>query len=183
MLALVFLGLLAQIPYMAWIERWAERYWSILREPLGFKKMRPPVDTTISRALAGCSLEELQNAFADFLRTALAETDEPVTIAVDEKTSGQFFDTDDHPILMLNVFVHDLKVTFDQWSVRGDKTKLTTCVVQQAVKPGDYPACLFTDRPLKFQSIYLLLKKTKIPFLFPTITSESPSLFTSAAMA
>ena len=65
MFALVFLGLLAQIPYIAWIERWAERYWSVIREPLGFKKMKSPVDTTISRALAGCSLEELQNAFAD----------------------------------------------------------------------------------------------------------------------
>ena len=121
MLALVFLGLLSQIPYIAWIERWAERYWSVLREPLGFKKMKPPVDTTISRALAGCSLEELQNAFTDFLQAVLGETDEPVTAAVDGKTSCQFFDANDHPILMLNVFVHDLKVTLNQWSVRGDK--------------------------------------------------------------
>ena len=128
MLALVFLGLLSQIPYIAWIERWAERYWSVLREPLGFKKMKPPVDTTISRALAGCSLEELQNAFADFLQTALAETDEPVTAAVDGKTSCQFFDANDHPILMLNVFMHDLKVTLNQWSVRGDKTNEPGCL-------------------------------------------------------
>jgi len=31
---------------------------------------------------------------------------------------------DEHgnPLLMLNVFVHDLKVTLEQWSVHGDKT-------------------------------------------------------------
>ena len=125
MLSLVFLGLLAKIPYIAHIERWARKYWYILREPLGFKKMKPPVDTTISRALAECSLEELQDAFAQFLQTIL---DEPVTVAVDGKSSNHFFDADDHPILMLNVFVHDLKVTLNQWSVRGDKTNEPGCL-------------------------------------------------------
>jgi len=34
MLMLVFLGLLAQLPYIAWTRRWAEKYWHILRAPL-----------------------------------------------------------------------------------------------------------------------------------------------------
>ena len=74
MLMLVFLGLLAQLPYIAWTRRWAEKYWYILRAPLGFKKMKPPVETTIARALAGCSLESMQNAFTEFLQTVLAES-------------------------------------------------------------------------------------------------------------
>jgi len=38
MFILVFLGQLAQIPYIAQIRRWAKKYWHILRAPLGFKK-------------------------------------------------------------------------------------------------------------------------------------------------
>ena len=124
-LTLVFLGLLVQLPYIAWIERWAQRYWHILRAPRGFKRMKPPVATTISRALAGCSLESLQNAFSEFLQTVLSE---PITAAVDGKSANHFFDADDHPILLLNVFVHDLKVTLAQWSVRGDKTNEPGCL-------------------------------------------------------
>jgi hypothetical protein len=90
--------------------------------------MKPPVETTISRALAGCSLAELQNAFSEFLQTILAETNEPVTAAIDGKSSHQYYDADGHPILMLNVFVHDLKVTLNQWSVRGDKTNEPGCL-------------------------------------------------------
>jgi len=56
--------------------------------------MKPPVDTTISRALAGCSLEELQNAFSEFLQTLLAEAGDPITAAIDGKTSCQFYDAD-----------------------------------------------------------------------------------------
>jgi hypothetical protein len=128
MLLLIFLGLLAQLPCIATTYRWAKKYWHILRAPLGFKKMKPPVETTISRALAGCSLAELQNAFTEFLQTILAEVDEPVVAAIDGKSSHQFFDADDHPILMLNVFVHDLKLTLNQRSVRGDKTNEPGCL-------------------------------------------------------
>ena len=102
MFILIFLGQLAQMPYIAQIRRWAKKYWHILRAPLGFKKLKPPVATTISRALAGCSLEEMQNAFSDFLQTVLAETDEPVAAAVDGKSSRHYFDADDHPLLISN---------------------------------------------------------------------------------
>jgi hypothetical protein len=78
--------------------------------------------------LAGCSLEELQNAFTLFLQTILTETNEPVVAAIDGKSSHQFFDADDHPLLMLNVFVHDLKVTLNPWSVRGNKTNEPGCL-------------------------------------------------------
>jgi len=106
----------------------AKKYWYVLRSPLGFKRLKPPVATTISRALAGCSLEEMQNAFSDFLQTVLAETNEPVVAAVDGKSSRHDFEDDDHPLLMLNVFAHDLKVTLQQWSVRGDKTNEPGCL-------------------------------------------------------
>jgi hypothetical protein len=141
MLILVFLGLLGQLPYIAWTYRWAKKYWHVLRAPLGFKKMKPPVETTIFRALAGCSLEELQNAFTGFLQNVLTEADQPVVAAVDGKTSKQFFDADDHPIQLLNVFVHDLKVTLAQWSVREGKTNEPGCLKAHL-------ECLFEKYPM-----------------------------------
>ena len=127
-LILVFLGLLARLPYMAHIQRWGKRYWDILREPLGFKRETPPVDTTISRILAKVSLKELQDAFADFLNAILMEDNDTLVAAVDGKTAKQSFDENGDPIHMLNVFVHDLKVTLNQWSVRGDKTNEPGCL-------------------------------------------------------
>ena len=66
-LILVFLGLLARLPYISHIQRWSKRYWRILREPLGFTRKKPPVDTTISRILAKTTIKELQDAFAEFV--------------------------------------------------------------------------------------------------------------------
>ena len=70
-LILVFMGLLARLPYIAHIQRWADTYWHILQKPLGFKRKKPPHDTTISRMLAKVPLKELQDAFNDFLNTLL----------------------------------------------------------------------------------------------------------------
>jgi len=70
-LVLVFLGLLARLAYVSHIQRWAKRYWHILREPLGFKRKKPPVDTTITRILAKVPLKELQDAFAEFLNVTV----------------------------------------------------------------------------------------------------------------
>ena len=41
--------------------------------PLGFKRNKPPVDTTLSRILAKTTLQELQNALAEFLNILLSE--------------------------------------------------------------------------------------------------------------
>ena len=51
MLALVLLGLVAGMPYVAEIYRWAKRNWKILKEPLNFTRKKPPVETTLFRSL------------------------------------------------------------------------------------------------------------------------------------
>ena len=76
--SLVFLGLLARITEMAVVVRWATANWDQLKEPLGFRRDKPPCDTTISRALAGLSLNEFREAFASWLKTALSDQDIPV---------------------------------------------------------------------------------------------------------
>jgi len=123
-LSLVFLGLLGRIVEMAVLQRWAQVHWELLKEPLGFTRDTPPRDTTISRALAGFSLEEFRQAFAAWLNVLLAQQDNnrPWVAAVDGKTCCQGLDEDGNPVVMLNVFLQRVKVTLDQWSVSGEKT-------------------------------------------------------------
>ena len=74
MLAIVLLGLIAQLPTVAEIRRWAKRQWSILKEPLKFKRNKPPVDTTIFRALEKTTVEDLHQVVADFLKVFLPKS-------------------------------------------------------------------------------------------------------------
>ena len=120
--SLVFLGLLARITEMAVVERWAKTNWDELKEPLGFTRATPPCDTTISRALAGLSLNEFREAFTVWLNTALADQEGRWAAAVDGKTCRQGLDADGSPVQMLNVFLQRVKLTLDQWSIGGDKT-------------------------------------------------------------
>ena len=71
--SLVFLGLLGRITEMAVVVRWANANWDELKEPLGFTREKPPCSSTISRALAGLSLDEFRRTFALWLNAALAD--------------------------------------------------------------------------------------------------------------
>jgi hypothetical protein len=126
LLALVFLGLLARIREMAVLQRWAEAHWDQLKEPLGFTRDERPHATTISRALAGCSLADFSAAFLGWVRQVLPE--QPLTVAVDAKTSCQGLDANRQPVQMLTAFVHQLKLVVGQWSVRGEKTNEPTAL-------------------------------------------------------
>ncbi len=156
MLALVLLGLLAGIPYLAHIRRWAKKHWHTLREPLNFKRTYPPVETTISRALAKTSVADFQNAFAEFLRNVLAEDHDTLTAAVDGKVAKQFHDANGDPLLLLNIFAHKWKVTLADYSVRGDKTNEPGCLkVHLDTLFSQYPFlklltgdAIFAQRPL-----------------------------------
>jgi hypothetical protein len=120
--SLVFLGLLGRMTEMAVIERWAKVHWDELKEPLGFTRKKPPCDTTISRALAGLSLNEFREAFASWLNAALADREDRWAAAVDGKTCRQGLDANGAPVQMLNVFLQRAKLALDQWSIGDDKT-------------------------------------------------------------
>jgi DDE_Tnp_1-associated len=154
--ALVFLGLLARITEMAVLVRWAAVHWKELQEPLGFTRSRPPCDTTISRALAKLSLDEFRQAFAAWLKAALASHEGPWIAAIDGKTCCQGLGADGSPVQMLNVFLHHAKTALDQWSVQGDKTnepgsfqrhlnELLTAYPALRIFTGD---AIFAQRPL-----------------------------------
>jgi hypothetical protein len=137
--ALVFLGLLCRIREMVSLQRWAESHWDLLKEPLGFKSDRPPHATTISRALAKLSLAELRDAFSTWIKIALQSADSSVDpphdpswiAAVDGKTSKQGLDAEGNPVHMLNVFLQEIKVAIDQWSVGGEKTNEPTLLARR----------------------------------------------------
>jgi len=127
LLSLVFLGLLARIREMAVLQRWAETHWDQLKEPLGFTHPQRPHATTISRALASCSLADFSQAFVQWVRQTIPPNT-PLTIAVDGKTSCQGLDAEGQPVQMLTAFVHQFKLVVGQWSVRGEKTNEPTAL-------------------------------------------------------
>jgi hypothetical protein len=120
-LALTLVALLCRRTEFAAIQRWAGKHWHLLQRPLGFRRHRPPHATTLSRTLAKFSLDEFQTAFSNWLAAILADQTDLVA-AVDGKTSKQAFQSEDHPIQMLNVFVQDVKACLGQWPLSGDKS-------------------------------------------------------------
>lgn len=154
--SLVFLGLLGRITEMAVLVRWADAHWEDLREPLGFTREKPPCDTTISRLLAKLSLAEFQEAFSTWLKAALADHQKQWTAAIDGKTCRQGLDADGSPVQVLNVFLHAVKVTLDQWSIGADKTNEPGCLKNHLAELlAAYPAlqlltgdAIFAQRPL-----------------------------------
>lgn len=156
MIALVLLGLLAQIPYVAQIKRWAKRYWKTLKDPLKFKKDKPPVETTIFRALAKTTVADFQEAFSAFLQLILAEDHDSLCGAVDGKVAKQMNDAQGEPLLILNCLIHDLKVALPGQSVHGDKTNEPGCLKAHIQSlTSKYPMlklltgdAIFAQRPL-----------------------------------
>jgi hypothetical protein len=154
--ALVFLGLLARITEMAVLVRWAAANWEELQEPLGFTRKQPPCDTTISRALAKLSVAEFRQAFAIWLKSALADRQGRWVAAIDGKTCCQGFAANGSPVHMLNIFLQQTKLTLGQWSVNGDKTNEPGCFQRHLAELlASYPAltlftgdAIFAQRPL-----------------------------------
>ena len=156
MLVIVILGILAGMPYVAKIRRWAKRHWNDLRTILEFKREKPPVETTFFRALGKTTLADLQDVFADFLKEVIAEDHDTIVAAVDGKTSKQMKDDEDDPLHMLNIFAHDIKVTLMEYDVKDDKTNEPTCLKKHiGALVTKYPLlklltgdAIFSQRPL-----------------------------------
>jgi hypothetical protein len=179
MVALVFLGLLARITEMAVLVRWAKAHWGELQEPLGFTRGQPPCDTTISRSLARLSLNEFRQAFSCWLKSALAGHATRWVAAVDGKTCRQGLAADGSPVLMLNVFLQQVKMALDEWSVGGDKTNEPGSVERHLGELlAAYPAlglltgdAIFTQRPL-----LELLKTKECDYLFQVKANQPDML-------
>lgn len=153
---LVFLGLLARITEMAVLVRWAKAHWEQLREPLGFTRDETPSATCISRSLAKLSLAEFRKFFAEWLQPQLENPERFLTAAVDGKTCRQGYDENGDPEVLLNVFLHDLKLAISQWQIGKSKTNEPGCLKQNLAELLQmYPVlslltgdAIFLQRPL-----------------------------------
>ena len=150
-LAIIFLGLLANKTNLAEIQRWAELHYHELKTFLRFRRhkrkskstkkpKKVPHAISLARVLRKLSLTELQKAFAEFLSAVIADTS--IVASVDGKCSKQMKDTDGHPILMLNVFAQVLKVHLASWHVQGDKTNEPGCLKQHLGELFEMYPCL-----------------------------------------
>jgi hypothetical protein len=179
-LALVFLGLIANVTTITQTARWAKQHFHKLKKflPFGESKVSggpvPPCNNTITRVLKKLSLSDLQNAFAEFANLLLADTS--LVAAVDGKTAKQMFDQNGDPIHMLNIFAHTLKVHLASWSVKGDKTNEPNCLKQHLGELFTMFPCLklltgdaiFAQRPLlealqEYHCDYLFQVKSNQP--------------------
>ena len=148
--------MLARIREMEVLVRWATVHWDQLKGPLGFDREEPPCATTISRALAQCSVSEFQAALDVWLQNCLAELPSEGVLAVDGKTAKQGLDENGRPLHMLNAFVHDLQVVVGQWSTGAEKTNEPTLLRHHLQELLDtYPMlrlitgdAIFAQRPL-----------------------------------
>ena len=91
LLALTFLGLIANCTNAIELARWSENHLETLRPFLRFRRLkgkwRSPVNLTFSRLFEILSLEDLQHAFAEFINLLLADT--TLVAAVDGKAAKQ----------------------------------------------------------------------------------------------
>lgn len=179
-LALVFLGLIANVTSIQQTARWGKQHFHKLKRFLAFGQSKvsrgptPPSNNTITRVLKRLSLSDLQNAFAEFVNLLLADTS--LVAAVDGKTAKQMFNKDGDPIHMLNVFAQTLKVHLASWSVNGNKTNEPNCLKQHLAElftmfpglkllTGD---AIFAQRPLlealqEYHCDYLFQVKSNQP--------------------
>ena len=157
LLAVVLLGLLAQVSTPAEIARWTKRHFSKLSEFLRFGRikgeLKSPCDNTFTRVLKKLSLSDLQQAFAEFVNALLDTT---LVASVDGKAAKQMKDENGDPILMLNVFAHTLKLHLASWEVHGDKTNEPGCLMKHLEALFEMYPCLklltgdaiYAQRPL-----------------------------------
>ena len=190
LLAIVLLGLLANVATPAEIARWTKRHFKKLSPFLTFGvikgKTRAPCDNTLTRLLKKLSLEDLQHAFAQFVNAILSDTF--IVAAVDGKAAKQTKDENGDPILMLNVFAQKLKLHLACWNVQGDKTNEPGCLKKHLEELFTMYPCLklltgdaiFAQRPLlealkKYHCDYLFQVKDRLQSSFPSTLRRRPA--------
>jgi hypothetical protein len=181
LLALTFLGLLANCTNPTELARWSNYHRETLRPFLPFrylkKQWRSPVSLTFTRLFEILSLADLQRAFADFVNILLGNT--VIVGSVDGKAAKQMKDANGDPLLMLNVFAQQVKLHLASWNVQGDKTNEPGCLKKRLKELFTmYPSlklltgdAIFTQRPLleaiqEYERDYLFQVKENQPKVF-----------------
>lgn len=145
LLKLLVLGLLSGQTTFAHIQVFAESHWKVLWEPLGFKrKKHVPHAMTLSRQLSQVTVKQLQNAFAHWMRNLLEEKEELI-VSVDGKWSNQATDKKGNPLILLNIFEQEMKLTLQEYAMNKKVHEPTKFKEEFKALCEKYPALyLFT---------------------------------------
>ena len=100
---------------MAHSALFARMHWPALalKEPLGFLRSHPPRAAAISRTLAGVPYAQLPGALTGWVARVVA--DQEVNAPADGKRAKQSEDAKGHPLVMVNLLAHDLKLCPARW--------------------------------------------------------------------
>lgn len=127
-LSLVVIGFICGLVNLKDISLYAKAHWEELGDTLGFTRTYAPNRTTLSRALAEVDSQALENAFEQWVAHMVRS--ETFTAAVDGKSSRNSKNENGSMLMMVNVFVHDLKLTLAQWKVEAKKGESTVLSAQ-----------------------------------------------------
>lgn len=177
--ALVFMGLLARIVEMAVLVRWAKAHWDTLCEPLGFTRPEVPSATCISRSLAQVSLEEFRAAFAEWITLQIETENSLLPVCVDGKTCCQGLNEHGKPEIVLNLFLHDLKLAITQFSVGDSKSNEPGCLkinLEELKKNFPFVQLLTGDAIFLQRPLLSVLHDSKIDYLFQVKENQSETV-------
>ena len=166
---------------MAVLVRWAKAHWDILREPLGFTRAEVPSATCISRSLAQLSLEEFGTVFAQWIMSQITSDGELLPAAVDGKTCCQGLNEAGKPEIVLNVFLHDLKLAIAQYSVGDSKSNEPGCLkvnLEKLKKNFPFIQLLTGDAIFLQRPLLNVLRQNKIDYLFQVKENQSETVRT-----
>ena len=136
-LKLVILGYISRLIWIEHIAEYAKAHWDKIKSALGFNRDYAPNATTIRRALRGVDRKQLEEMFESWVCEQLG--DKEFTAAVDGKALRNVAGSGKEPAQLVNIFIHDLKISIAQFPTEKKKGEPT--VLRESLKPlfDQYP--------------------------------------------
>ena len=129
-LKLVILGYSCRLVWIEHIAIYAQSHWGDIKTVLGFTRDNAPNATTIRRALKGLDRKELERAFEEWVQERLGE--QLFTAAADGKALCNVKGEGKEPAQLVNIFIHDLRITIAQIATKKKKGEAT--VLRESLK-------------------------------------------------
>lgn len=130
-LQFVLLGFTCRLVAIEHMVAFFTPIWDQIRGPLGFIRLQPPDPTTIRRSLNGLKPEQLQQAFELWIQDLLKGQD--FMASADGKALKNVKTDNGLAAMLVNVFVHDLKLALAEYPIHtkeGEPTVLREALGQ-----------------------------------------------------
>ena len=129
-LKLIILGYISRLVWIEHIAEYAKNHWDKIKLALGFDRDYAPNATTIRRALRGLDRKRLEEMFESWVCEQLG--DKEFTAAVDGKALRNVAGSGGEPAQLVNIFIHDLKISIAQFPTEEKKGEPT--VLRESLK-------------------------------------------------